>query len=355
VRRISVWVEQDVQSGPIGALPDGVELSVIESGAQPPGDAAEVEVLVPSSASRGMLELLPRMERLALIQVVSAGVDWIADRVPPHVTLCNARGLRDDAVAEWALAAILALEKDLPRFVRDQDAHRWSRRMLGEMSGKRAAIVGLGSIGRCLATKLEALGVSVTGVASRARDGVHGVEDLPALLGEQDYVVVLAPLTAQTRGLFDATMLARMRDGAMLVNAARGPLVDTDALLAELAAGRLRAALDVTDPEPLPAEHPLWRAPGLLITPHVAGDSPEAARRAYRFVGEQIARYARGEPLENVVEEHRADGRCGDPAAPGDPGAPGDPAAPGDPGAPGDRGVPGDPGAAGERGASGVA
>jgi phosphoglycerate dehydrogenase-like enzyme len=141
----------------------------------------------------------------------------------------------------------------------------------------------------------------VTAVASDARDGVHGVDELPALLSDADFVIALTPLTDDTRGLFDAPMLARMRDGALLVNAARGAVVDTDALVAELRAGRLRAALDVTDPEPLPPSHPLWDLDGALITPHVAGDSPEAARRAYRFVGEQIARYAAGEPLQNVV------------------------------------------------------
>ncbi|MHB1469040.1 MAG: 2-hydroxyacid dehydrogenase [Solirubrobacteraceae bacterium] len=299
---VSVWVDEGVQAGPLGPLPDSVDLRIVEPRGRPPCDPGEVELLVPSSMSPKVLDLLPAMRRLAAIQVVSAGVDWIADRVPPGVTLCNARGLRDDAVAEWALAAILAIEKGLPGFLRNQEAALWSHQMAGEIRDRSALIVGHGSIGRCLATKLEALGVRVAGVASRARDGLHGVRELPELLGEQDFVIVLAPLTAQTRGLFDARMLARMRDGALLVNAARGPLVDTEALLSELCSGRLRAALDVTEPEPLPAEHPLWRAPNVLITPHMAGDSPEAARRAYAFVGEQIGRYARGEPLLNVVQ-----------------------------------------------------
>jgi phosphoglycerate dehydrogenase-like enzyme len=297
---ISVWIDEAVDVAALGPLPDTIELHAIEAGTTPPA-VRDAEVLVPFSGSRAVLELVGEMDRLAFVQVISAGVDWVEARVPENVTLCNARGLRDDAVAEWALAAIFAVEKDLLGFAQAQRQHRWERATVRELRGKRALIVGHGSIGHCVAAKLTALGVSVEGVASHVRDDVHGVEELPGLLGEHDFVIVLAPLTEQTRGLFDAEMLARMRDGAVLVNAARGPLVDTEALLAELRSERLRAALDVTDPEPLPSEHPLWDAPGVLITPHVAGDSPEAALRTYRFIGEQIRRYARGEPLQNVV------------------------------------------------------
>jgi phosphoglycerate dehydrogenase-like enzyme len=149
---------------------------------------------------------------------------------------------------------------------------------------------------------LRALGVEVQGVASRPRAEVHGVEELAGLLPAAEIVVLLVPLTAQTNGLFDAHVLSRMRPEALLVNAARGAVLDTDALLEQLASGRLRAALDVTDPEPLPADHPLWGTPGAMLTPHLAGDSPQAEERVYAFVGDQIRRYAAGEPLLNVVE-----------------------------------------------------
>lgn len=165
-----------------------------------------------------------------------------------------------------------------------------------------ALIVGYGSIGRCTGQLLEALGVDVQGVASKARSGVHGIEDLESLLGRADIVVVLVPLTDATHGLFDAGMLSRVRSGALLLNAARGPVIDTSALLDELSSERIRAALDVTDPEPLPPEHPLWDAPGVLITPHLAGDSSQAEERVYRLIGDQIRRYVAGEPLVNVVE-----------------------------------------------------
>jgi phosphoglycerate dehydrogenase-like enzyme len=152
--------------------------------------------------------------------------------------------------------------------------------------------------------RLEPLGTKVIGVASRSRAGVRGVDELPALLPHAHAVVLLTPLTEATRGLIGAGELRAMRKGAVLVNAARGPVVDTEALVAEVMSGRLRAVLDVTDPEPLPAGHPLWTAPGVLsITPHIAGDSPLGHARAAALAGEQLARWCSGEPLENVVRE----------------------------------------------------
>lgn len=307
---ISVWIDEGVRSGTLDGLPPSVQLNFVPDGAEPPPGVLEAEVLVPSSTKPSAAHLLERMPHLALVQVISAGVDWIEQSLPAGVTLCSARGTRDETVAEWAIAAILAMEKRLPAFCARQAAREWRHELLPELAGRRALIVGHGSIGRRLEDKLRALGVQTHGVATSPREGASGSEELPALIGHFEIVVVLTPLTELTRSLFDARMLARMRDGALLVNAARGAVLDTDALIGELRSGRLRAALDVTEPEPLPHDHPLWDAGEVLITPHVAGDSPEAARRAYRFVGEQLARYARGEPLENVVSGP-AHGRAG--------------------------------------------
>jgi phosphoglycerate dehydrogenase-like enzyme len=240
---------------------------------------------------------------LRVVQVLSAGTDWIEDRVPPGVVLCNARGARDVAVAEWAVAALTGAATGLLRSARGHDRHEWSRFQPSEVAGSTVLIVGLGSIGQAVRRRLEALRATVIGVAREARPGVHGAEDLPALLPRADAVLVLTPLTDATRGVVDAAFLARMRDGALLLNAGRGAVVDTDALLAELGTGRLQAVLDVVDPEPLPADHPLWDAPGLIaLTPHVAGDTAASDDRALRFAGHQLARYARGEPLRNVVQ-----------------------------------------------------
>jgi phosphoglycerate dehydrogenase-like enzyme len=298
---ISVWMRDREQHHYAEPLPEGVELHLIPEGSPPPAAIRDAEFLVPPYDSPSVLELLARMPRLTVVQAISAGTEWLLPWVPEGVTVCSARGTRDTAVAEWVLAAILAMEKRLPVFIGRQAEHVWSHELLEELAGKCALLVGYGSIGRCVADKLTALGVDITPVASTARLGVHGVEALPQLLGTADIVVLTVPLTPLTRHLLDDRMLSRMRPGALLVNASRGAVVDTDALVDHLAAGRIRAALDVTDPEPLPREHPLWDAPNLLLTPHLAGDSPQAEQRVYRFIGEQIRRYAAGEPLRNVV------------------------------------------------------
>jgi phosphoglycerate dehydrogenase-like enzyme len=194
------------------------------------------------------------------------------------------------------------MEKRLGDFAQAQAEHAWRTQMLDELADKRVLIVGYGSIGSRLADMLRPLQFDVRAVASKARDGVHGVQELAELLPAADIVVVLVPLTSETRGLFDDRMLSLMRTGSLLVNAARGPVVDTAALLEQLNTGRLRAALDVTDPEPLPPDNPLWDAPGTLITPHLAGDSPQAEERAYGLIGDQIRRYVNQEELLNVVK-----------------------------------------------------
>jgi phosphoglycerate dehydrogenase-like enzyme len=298
---ISVWIRDRPQRHALGSLPDEVELHLIPRGGPLPKDIRGAEFLVPPYDYRPVLELIAQMPKLAVVQAISAGTEWLAPWVPEEMTVCNVRGTRDTAVAEWVLAAILAMEKRLPMFIWRQAEHSWSHELLDELAGRRALVVGYGSVGRCVAGKLTALGIDVQGVASVRREGVHGVEELPGLLGSADIVVLLVPLTSQTCRLFDDRMLSRMRAGALLVNASRGPVVDTAALVEHLAAGHIRAALDVTDPEPLPRDHPLWDAPGVLVTPHVAGDSPQAEERVYRFVGDQIRRYVNGEPLLNVV------------------------------------------------------
>lgn len=271
--------------------PAGVDVRGLPAGRE---DAA---FLVADWNDRETLAALPELDRLRVVQTLSAGTDWIEASVPPWATLCNARGTRDTAVAEWVVGALLG---DAYGQFASARARRWSHAIPRELSGATVLIVGFGSIGRALKQRLEALGVKVIAVAQGARDDVHAVGDLPALVGQADAVVVLAPLTPETTGLFDSALLARMRDGALLVNAGRGAVVDTAALLAELRSGRLRAVLDVVDPEPLPDDHPLWEH-ALAITPHNAGDTVVADERAVRFAAEQLARFARGEPLQNVV------------------------------------------------------
>jgi len=299
----------------IGVLvphPEGVELLVdvpgvtatsYDPGGELPAAAASAQVLVPPFLATGdVVALAGRLPELALVQLLTAGAETWVGRLPDGVALSDCRGAHGGATAEWVVATLLAVYRHLPRFARAQDEARWDQHRTEELAGKRVLIVGAGDVAEHTVRRLTPFEVSITLVGRRARDGVHGIDEVRDLLPHHDACVVIVPLTEDTRGLVDAAFLAAMPDGAVLVNAARGPVADTDALTAELTSGRLRAALDVTDPEPLPTDHPLWRAPGLLLTPHVGGSVPGAMPRAYGIAAEQIAAFARGERPPNLVE-----------------------------------------------------
>ncbi|KQZ70681.1 2-hydroxyacid dehydrogenase [Nocardioides sp. Root151] len=257
--------------------------------------------VTPYTAKLDYQHLIPRMEHLQVIQSQSAGVDDIAPWVPAGTTLCNARGVHDPATAEMGVALILASIRQLPRFVKAQAERVWDSDNAGpSLADRHVVIVGFGSIGQALARRLEGFECTVTGVTRSGRDGSVPMTELPRLLPTADVVVLLTPLNDDTHHLVDAAFLARMHDGALLVNLSRGPVVDTDALLAE--AGRISAALDVTDPEPLPGDHPLWTAPSVLITPHSAGGTTAMLSRVDRLVEAQLARYVAGEPQLNVIQ-----------------------------------------------------
>ncbi len=284
---------------------DGVRALVYDAqdpGAALPPGADGAEVLVPGFlAETDPAAVVDRLPNLRLIQLMTTGAEnWIG-RIPGSVMLSTARGAHGGSTAEWALGALIAIYRELIPFERSRQAREWERRATDTLQDKRVLVLGAGDLGRRLRRRLEASDATATLVGTRARDGVHGIDELPALLGEHDAVVLMVPLTEATTGLVDAKFLARMPDGAVLVNAARGKVVHTEALLAELRGGRLRAALDVTDPEPLPPDHPLWTAPGLLLTPHVAGSVYDYTRRAYAVVAAEVARYAAGEEPENLV------------------------------------------------------
>jgi phosphoglycerate dehydrogenase-like enzyme len=268
----------------------------------PTGEAAQSQVWVPRTGGDLPDGLFDAVPPLRLIQLMSAGAETFAGRVPEGVVLCNARGAHTPSTAEWALAAMLAAQRGIAHFTREQDAGRWSPRTEHSLVGARVLIVGAGDVGQRIARMLTGFDVELTFVARTAREGVHAMSELPRLLPEADVVVLIVPVTDETTGMVDAAFLARMKDDALLVNAARGVVVDTDALLAELTAGRLRAALDVTEPEPLPEGHPLWSAPNLLLTPHVAGTVPDTNARAAAAVTAQLERVLAGEPLVNVVD-----------------------------------------------------
>jgi phosphoglycerate dehydrogenase-like enzyme len=310
------WVEAELLAG----FPEGAEVVRYSTSSAAP---IEVEFLVPPSVQVQATEVLQRARGLRVVQAVSAGVEWLVPLVPADAVLANAQGVHNASTAEWAVAAILASLKYFPFYAEQQRLGEWvaDKRvtetykalhhdearypvpvLIEELYGKTVLIVGYGAIGTAIEERLAPFGVRMLRVARSAREGVSGVSELGSLLPEADIVVLITPLTDQTRHLIDEAAIAGMKQGALLVNAARGGVVDTDALVAGLEAGKIRAALDVTDPEPLPTGHPLWRAPNLLLTPHVAGSSPVFLRRVYDFVAEQLGRYLRGETLENVIE-----------------------------------------------------
>jgi phosphoglycerate dehydrogenase-like enzyme len=302
---VNAWIPDAPGHEAVGDPPDGVELRLIPRSGELPAELLDAEFLVPPVRDRRVVDLLARMTRLQVVQTLSAGVDRLVDRIPAGVTLCDAHGSRDVPVAEWTMAAILACKRGFPELRDRQREHEWAPGQAHELAGSTVTILGYGAIGAALEARLEPFEVELIRVARDARPGVHPVSELPQLLPRTNVLVVLLPLTPATRGLVDGHVLSLLPTGALLVNAGRGAVVDTEALLERLSSGELTAALDVTDPEPLPPDHPLWRAPGTLITPHVAGATQRAEVRAFTLVGEQIGRWARGEPLSYVVDRDR--------------------------------------------------
>lgn len=299
-----VWLPYADAVERMGGVPDGVEVDVYDGHGDPPAsiDAAEFYVL-PYLAGLAPARLMSTMPSLKVVQTLTAGVDDVRPLVPAGVTLCNARGVHDASTAELAVALALAALRGLPDFVRDAEHGRWDGRQRDSLADRTVLIVGYGSIGAAVERRLDGFECDVRRVARAARDGVEPLEALPDLLPSTDVVVLTVPMTDRTRGMVDAEFLARLPDGALLVNVSRGPVVRTDALLAEVSSGRLRAALDVTDPEPLPPDHPLWSCSNVLISPHVGGNTTAFLPRAMRLVGEQIRRHVEGRPLLNVITD----------------------------------------------------
>ena len=297
-----LWIPATTPDPLRAFLPSDIDLREYPAFGDIPGAPQPADMIVVAFDPARAIEVLPQLEGLHVVQSLSAGVDTLVDHVPPGVTLCDGAGIHDAPVSEWCVMAMLAVRRNLAAQLRAQDQATWQWTSGGaDVDGAHVLIVGYGSIGRALEERLLPFGARISRVARRARDGVDSIDALPRLLPDADVVVILVPLTPQTRGMVDATFLDSMRDGALLVNAARGPIVDTGALLDALQREHIRAALDVTDPEPLPDGHPLWTAPGVLITPHVGGAVERMFERGWRFAGEQVRRYLAGEPLSNIV------------------------------------------------------
>ncbi|MEU4195832.1 2-hydroxyacid dehydrogenase [Kribbella sp. NPDC026611] len=301
---VKAWLPWKDPDEFLGGLPDGFDVDWYAGGDRP-ASLAEVEFYVPSyMGGSGVIEVVREMPALKVVQTQTAGYENVLPYLSDDITLCNARGVHDASTAELAVGLILASYRRLPRAVRNQEREVWPSsydEIDDSLADRTVLILGYGSIGEALERRLAGFECDVIRVARSAREGVHPIGELPELLPRADVVVLLTPATDETRGMVDATFLARMKDGALLVNVARGVIVDTEALLKELGTGRISAAVDVTDPEPLPAGHRLWSAPNILINPHRGGASTAFAPRVARLVKAQLERYAAGEPLINVV------------------------------------------------------
>ena len=284
---------------------DGVELVVADL-RQVPARATGIEVCVPPYMQGFDRSLFATMPSLRLVQLLTAGYDGLPEALPDGVSLANAVGVHDTSTAELAVALTLASLRGIPQFVRDGLEGRWAApRVYDALADRRVVVLGYGAIGRAVARRLLPFEVRVDAVASRRRDGddlvgrVHGIDDLASLLPGADVLVVVVPLSPATRHLVDDPLLRALPDGALVVNVARGGVADTDAILAH--AQRLRFALDVTDPEPLPPDHPLWREPNVLISPHTGGPTTAFRPRAVRFLREQLTAYARTGTVPHIV------------------------------------------------------
>jgi len=242
---------------------------------------------------------MEQMPNLEICQLLTAGFDYAVQYLPAGVTLCNAKGVHDASTSELAIGLILASLRGIDSAARDMLTDTWDHRPHMSLADRHVLVIGTGGVGRAIHDRLLPFEVAVTMMGRSSRDGIATVDQLPVLLPQSDIVVIAVPLDDSTRHLVDAGFLARMPDGSLLVNVSRGAVADTEAIVNE--AGRLRFALDVTDPEPLPPEHPLWSAPGVLITPHLGGNTSAFIPRARRLVLEQCERWSAGKPLEAVV------------------------------------------------------
>jgi len=280
-------------------LPDELQLGYSDFSV----NLSQVGFYVPAyMGSRNSLELIAQMPNLEVVQLLTVGFDTALEYVPDHVSLCNAVGVHDASTAELAVALVLASLRGIDDFARAMPQGDWIHDRRPSLVDQNVVIIGAGGVGQAIANRLIPFEVEVTLVARSQRPGVVALSELPRLLPEMDIVILAVPLDVHTSGLVDDSFLSRMRDGALLVNVARGGVVDTQALVRHAQQGRIRAALDVTDPEPLPPEHPLWRIPGVLISPHVGGDTSAFLPRARALVEDQIDRWRSGDLLAHVVQ-----------------------------------------------------
>ncbi|MBI3429223.1 MAG: 2-hydroxyacid dehydrogenase [Actinobacteria bacterium] len=295
----SVWTQWDDI-----AVPPGIDRLTPSNTPLESADLSQVTFYVPPyMEGRRALKYVRSMPNLQVLQMPNAGYEDALEFMRPGLTLCNGRGIHNDSTAELAVGMVIASLRGFPSFVLSQSRREWNHDRFRSISDRKIGILGFGAIGRTIARNLSGFDVEVIGFSHSGSEGSIEVSHFNEYLPTFDVVILILPLTVETRHFFDARRLALLKDGALLVNVARGAIVDTDALLAELRTGRITAALDVTDPEPLPRDHPLWQEKGVFITPHVGGNSSAFEPRARKLIESQLVRLAFGEVLENIVAQ----------------------------------------------------
>jgi phosphoglycerate dehydrogenase-like enzyme len=301
--RLLVSIPDELVRSTLHHVPDGVEFVVWDLSG--PAPVIEIDIVVPPYL--GPVSVLERLRevRVRLVQSLLNGYDGVEDVLPSGVVYANAASVHETSTAELTLALILAAQRGIPDFVRAADQGHWAPDFRPSLADRRVLLIGYGGVGKAIESRLLPFETEVTRVASHERIDergvIYGAEALPQLLPTAEIVIVVVPLTPSTTGLVDDAFLSLMTDGSLLVNVARGKVADTEALLRRAQSGRLRLALDVTDPEPLPDGHPLFALTNVLISPHVGGASSAMVPRVARLLEEQMTRMMRGEPPINVI------------------------------------------------------
>jgi phosphoglycerate dehydrogenase-like enzyme len=286
------------------SAPEGITLLSPDNFPLDSSDLTQVDMYVPSyMGGANALSYAAKMPNLKILQMLNAGYDDAMAYLRPGLTLCNARGVHDASTAELAVGLAIASRRGFAEFIREQATGTWNHRRFPALSDSKVGIIGFGSIGKEVARKLSGFDVSITAFTQSGRDGTVKIDDLDKHLPQLDIVILILPLSDSSRHMFNAARLASMKDGALIVNVARGPIIDTEALIKELNSRRIFAALDVTDPEPLPQGHPLWSAANLIVVPHVGGNSEAFEPRGRALIESQLKLLAAGSPLEHVVAQ----------------------------------------------------
>lgn len=292
----------------LSPLPGSLRGVVWDMKAAPSENLGSIDgVILPYIDAGAVLSSLGEVQDLKFVQTQSTGYDGVREAAGPGAAVATASGVHAAATAELAVGLILAKLRGIDQAVKDQQTESWKPQRRQSLADRKVLLLGIGGIGKELARRLEPFEVTITRVGSTSRtdaDGqVHGPDELVALAGDHDILVSVLPLNDNTHHVVGQEVLAALPDNALVVNVGRGAVVDTDAVTREVVSGRLQCAIDVVDPEPLPAGHPLWSAENALITPHIGGNASAFEPRILKLLKRQLEALAAGETPANLVQQ----------------------------------------------------